>query len=57
LANFNESITSDNKRWLDDEGNIADEEWALRDLETVSNYQRGMSRLNAVQKKAVKRLK
>jgi hypothetical protein len=56
LAN-NESITSDNKRWLDDEGNIADEEWALRDLETVSNYERGMSRLNAVQKKAVKRLK
>ncbi|KAJ7809639.1 hypothetical protein B0H14DRAFT_3759027 [Mycena olivaceomarginata] len=56
LAN-NKSITSDDERWLDDEGNIADEEWALRDLETASEYERGMLRLNAAQKKAVKRLK
>ncbi|KAJ7803292.1 hypothetical protein B0H14DRAFT_3884152 [Mycena olivaceomarginata] len=53
----NESMTSDDERWLDGEGNVCDEEWALKDLETASDYERGWSRLNAAQKKGVKRLK
>ena len=38
-----ESISSADERWLDNEGNIVDEQRVLDDLEAASDYERGVA--------------
>jgi len=51
------SISSHDKKWLDNEANLVDEQQVLDALENASDYERGLERLDDVQKGAVKRLR
>jgi hypothetical protein len=51
------SISSHDEKWLDNEGNLVDEQRVLDALENASDYERGLERLDDVQKGAVKRLR
>ena len=51
------SISSHDKKWLDGEANLTDEQQVLDTLEEASDYERGFDRLNEVQKGVVKKLR
>lgn len=51
------SISSHDKKWLDNEANLVDEQQVLDALENASDYERGLERLDDVQKGVVKRLR
>ncbi|KAF8801775.1 hypothetical protein BYT27DRAFT_7114164 [Phlegmacium glaucopus] len=52
-----ETISSTDEKWLDNEANTVDEENFLQDLESASNYERGLRRLDKGGKAIVKKLK
>jgi hypothetical protein len=52
-----ESISEADEQWLDHEANTVDEERVLHDLETASNYKRGLERLDEDGKAIVKKLR
>ena len=41
-----ESISSSDERWLDNEGNTVDEQRVIDTLESSSNYERGLENLD-----------
>ena len=43
-------ISSEDEKWLDHEANLVDEEQVLEILEKASDYERGLGRLDSVQK-------
>ena len=51
------SISSLEEKWLDNEANLVDEERVLEALETASDYERGLERLDEAQKGVVRRLR
>ena len=52
-----EGISEADEHWLDHEANIVDEERVLHDLETASDYKRGLERLDEDGKAIVKKLR
>ena len=52
-----ESISEADEQWLDHEANTVDEERVLHDLETASDYKRGLERLDNDGKAIVKKLR
>ena len=52
-----ESISEADEHWLDHEANTIDEERVLHDLETASDYERGIERLDEDGKVVVKKLR
>jgi hypothetical protein len=50
------SISSLDKKWLDNEANLVDEQQVLEVLEKASDYERGLGRLDEGQKGVVRRL-
>lgn len=53
----NKSISSQDEKWLDHEANLVDEEQVLEVLENASDYERGLERLDDVQKSVVRQLR
>jgi hypothetical protein len=51
------SISSEDERWLDHDANLVDEQQVLDTLEEVSDYERGVGKLNDAQKGALGRLR
>ena len=52
-----ETISSIDERWLDNEANTIDERRVLDALETVSDYERGVARLDENDKAIVRKLR
>ena len=52
-----ESITSSDECWLDNEANTVDEQRVLETLESASDYERGVERLDEDGKAIVKKLR
>jgi hypothetical protein len=52
-----ETISSADENWLDNEANNVDEQHVLEHLESASDYERGVARLDDNGKAVVKRLK
>ena len=52
-----ESISSSDERWLDNEGNTVDEQRVIDTLESSSNYERGLENLDEPGKVIVKKLR
>jgi hypothetical protein len=50
------SISLHDKKWLDNKANLVDEQQVLDALEKASDYERGLERLDDVQKGVVKKL-
>ena len=53
----NKSITSEDERWLDGEGNLVDEHVAIDALEKASDFERALEKLPEQQQAAVERLR
>ncbi|VDB94719.1 unnamed protein product [Peniophora sp. CBMAI 1063] len=54
--NSNEKISSSEETWLDQEANHVDEEALVNTLETASDFERALTRLNTREKKMVEEL-
>jgi hypothetical protein len=52
-----ETISSSDEHWLDNEGNTVDEQHVLDTLESASDYERGIERLDENGKAIVKKLR
>lgn len=52
-----ESISSSDERWLDHEGNTIDEQRVIDALESSSNYEQGLEKLDEAGKVIVKKLR
>ena len=52
-----ETISSSDEQWLDNEGNTIDEQRVIDILETSSNYERGVENLDEAGKVIVKKLR
>jgi predicted RNase H-like nuclease (RuvC/YqgF family) len=52
-----ESISSSDERWLDNEANTVDEQRVIDTLESSSNYERGLEHLDEAGKVIVKKLR
>ena len=52
-----ETISSSDEHWLDNEGNTVDEQCVLDTLESASDYERGIERLDENGKTIVKKLR
>ena len=52
-----ETISSLDEQWLDNEANTVDEERVLDTLESASDYERGLERLDDTAKEIVKKLR
>ena len=52
-----ESISSSDERWLDNEGNTIDEQRVIETLESSSNYEKGLENLDEAGKVIVKKLR
>jgi ribosome assembly protein YihI (activator of Der GTPase) len=52
-----EEISAEEEEWLDNTANLVDEEAIVDSLETASDYERGLGRLNPQQKYLVDKLK
>jgi hypothetical protein len=52
-----ETISSSDEHWLDNEANTVDEERVLDTLESASDYERGLGRLDQDGKAIVKKLR
>ena len=52
-----ETISSADEQWLDNEANIIDEQCVLEQLESASDYERGVTHLDDKGKAIVKKLK
>jgi len=52
-----ETISSSDERWLDNEANIIDEQRILETLESASDYERGVEKLDDKGKAIVKKLR
>ena len=53
----NKSITSEDERWLDEEGNLVDEHVAVDVLEKASDFEKAIDALPEQQQAAVTRLR
>jgi hypothetical protein len=51
-----ESISEQDKHWLDHNANLVDKQLVLEALESASDYEQGLSRLNNKQRGLVKKL-
>lgn len=54
--NKKEKISDEDERWLDGEGNLVDEQQVIDELETASDYERGLGRMDEGKKSIVQRL-
>ena len=52
-----ESISSSDEQWLDNEGNTVDEQRVIDTLESSSNYERGLENLDEAGKVIIKKLR
>ena len=52
-----ETISSLDEHWLDNEANTVDKQWILDNLESASDYNRGVEQLNEKGKAIVKKLR
>ena len=52
-----ERISEADEEWLDNEGNVVDEQRVLDALEAASDYERGLGRLSEVDKGIVQKLR
>ena len=52
----NKVLTESDEEWLDGEGNLVDEERVVQDLQSASDYEMGLKRLNTKDQGIVKRL-
>ena len=50
-------ISDSDEEWLDNGGNLVDEEWVVDALDNVLDYEWGFERLNSYDKLVVKKLK
>lgn len=55
--NRKEKISDEDEEWLDNAGNLVDEECVVDLLERASNYEHGLTRLTSQQKFLVEKLK
>ncbi|KIL66717.1 hypothetical protein M378DRAFT_160191, partial [Amanita muscaria Koide BX008] len=53
----NEKISHADEEWLDGKGNLVDEERVVEVLETASDYEMGLQRLNDAEKDTIQRLR
>jgi hypothetical protein len=51
-----QSISSQDGDWLNHEANLVDEHWIIDALECTSDYEKGLERLNKMDKGVVKKL-
>jgi hypothetical protein len=51
------SISSQDEKWLDGDANLVDEVQVIEALETASDYERGLGRLDEAQKVVVQKLR
>ena len=51
-----ESISEQDEHWLDHDANLVDKQQVLEALESASDYEQGLSRLNNKQRGLVKKL-
>ena len=52
-----EQLSDDDENWLDNDGNLVNEQRVIETLDTASDFERGLERLSVEEKTALQRLR